>query len=712
MDTLRTEDIQHEFKDFQPVTLEQESLYRFTKTDHQTEAVFVVDFKVDNQRLGWFECEVFDHGSQRTMLSALKSKGFRAHEQFLKGDFITTVFDNGKYIVEQKYQVIDNPKGKGQIPNYKYYCYEKMGAFDTMNGVFEATKMHHGKQYVAERKTVKNGVLNGEYFYYYPNGNVQRKEQYQNGRLSGLSCDYDSTGRLIHSCTYSWNWRYGMEKWYDNAGKVQRSVQWQRDKKSGTEKVTLAGKTILQVTYKNGVANGTAIFPFNEYPFSTRRSDTLNTLPVGIEKVSLKNGLKDGAFVALTLDNKDTLATGFYVNNAPDSVWRVYHNGVLGLEKTYIDSVPSIASTWKVTTGEHKGQAAKIEIQNRATNSTYIAQRFEPLVEGDVVKWKEHYYEARDSAGYLVGTFRDEVPHETYTKGKYINGLKHGQWLSGATYGNKDISSEINYEYGILHGYFNVNDSTQTIIGRYNNGQKDSVWTTVTALLKRTEHFEKDKLVGETVIETSSGIQRLFYDNNRLIELAERRFKGDSIRANLLSISDEFVTISYQEWVSDTLYRLMNYAFPRSEISDTSNPLIELTAHIQTNRVLSINYLNGVYEEKTPSYALTGTLQALLWTKTTTVHHLNEGIEESITHNTDKTTRSYYTKNKTVFSGTFHSMFTHEKIRVRKGVRQGWSEVYAKDGILIQRVKYSNGFPVKSTNKPALVDWTKFLFWK
>ncbi len=715
MDTLKTERISTELEGFDQLSSTEElaqSKYRFTKKDAQTQAFFVIEFEVKNNRLGWFECEVFDHPSQRSMLSVLKSKGFRSSEQFLKGDFITTVFDNGKYIVEQKYQVIDNPKGKGQIPNYKYYCYEKMGPFDTMNGVFEATKSVNGKSYVAERKTVKNGVLNGEYFYYYPNGNVQRKEQYQNGRLSGLACDYDSTGRLIHSCTYSWNWRYGMEKWYDNNGKVQRSVQWQRDKKSGTEKVTLSGETILQVTYKNSVANGPAIFPFNNYPFSTMISDTLNSLPIGIEKVTLKNGLKDGPFVALSLPNKDTLATGFYVNNQPDSVWRFYHNGVLGLERKYIDSIPSIVSTWNVTTGEHKGQSAKIEIQNRATNSTYVAQRFEPQVKGNNVVWVEHFYEARDSSGVLVGSFRDEWPGKSITKGRYLNGKKHGVWLTSYWFANDKWGSEIEFDNGVLNGSYSIRDTNQTVIGWYVNGQKDSTWITFSPETKQTERYKNGKLQGLSEMEYHGTAQRLWYEDNCLTNYSERAENGDSIQVDLLARSTELVACKWQEWKNDTIYTLKNYSFPISIIQDTVNPLFDVIQRIQNRQDSSVNVYVVDYELKTPSYELSGTRQNIGFGHTVTIHHLHSNVYEAITNNANATPRSYFTTNKKVYSGVFYSTYTNEKIRVRKGWRQGWSEVYSQDGRLVQRVKYDKGIQTKATNKPAMVHWEQFLFWK
>ncbi len=123
-----------------------------------------------------------------------------------------------------------------------------------------------GKKYIGEWKYYQKrndnlltlehyntkGVLDGERFVYYENGQVAEKQLYKNGKLEGSSIWYSEKNVVLKEFFYEDGELNGASKYYNPKGELITEGQYKRGKKHGIWKYYENGKLIDEkdFTYK------------------------------------------------------------------------------------------------------------------------------------------------------------------------------------------------------------------------------------------------------------------------------------------------------------------------------------------------------------------------------------------------------------------------------------------------------------------------------
>lgn len=90
------------------------------------------------------------------------------------------------------------------------------------------------------------GLLNGERFVYYPNGQVAEKKSYINGKLNGVSMWYSVKGVVLKSFIYENDELHGEAKFYNPKGELVTQGQYKRGKKDGVWENFENGKIVTE----------------------------------------------------------------------------------------------------------------------------------------------------------------------------------------------------------------------------------------------------------------------------------------------------------------------------------------------------------------------------------------------------------------------------------------------------------------------------------
>lgn len=77
------------------------------------------------------------------------------------------------------------------------------------------------------------GILEGEKFVYYENGQMAEKSTYVNGEIDGISTWYSTNGNILKVFTYNNGILHGMAKYYDINGVLLAEGVYKNDKKHG-----------------------------------------------------------------------------------------------------------------------------------------------------------------------------------------------------------------------------------------------------------------------------------------------------------------------------------------------------------------------------------------------------------------------------------------------------------------------------------------------
>ena len=172
--------------------------YSLINTDTGTQP-FVTALLSDTA-LEFISLDTYGH---KTDISVLKSGRFKLIGTDINGNFITTTYDNGTFLIHEDYEAIPNPLGKGEIAYFRYRIFRKYSVFDKMNG--EKIRFSENGEKISEN--FRNGLPDGQRTIYFPNGTIKRTENYRAGRLNGVASDYNQQGKLVHSSTHSYHWK-------------------------------------------------------------------------------------------------------------------------------------------------------------------------------------------------------------------------------------------------------------------------------------------------------------------------------------------------------------------------------------------------------------------------------------------------------------------------------------------------------------------------
>ncbi len=652
--------------------------YSLVKTENGTQPF--IKLLLSDTALEFISLDTYGH---KTDLSILKNARFKSIGTDINGNFITTTYDNGAFLIHEDYEAVGNPLGKGEIAYFRYRIFRKFGPFDKMNG----EKVSFSADGTKISENYRNGLLDGERTFYFPNGTVKRTENYRAGRLNGIASDYNQQGKLIHSSTHSYHWKYGMEKWYNREGKLVKSLQWQRDIPVGTEKQTFNGTTIGSIPYVKGVKQGLAKVPVYEEELI----DTLNAEPLGIETVNFENGMKTGKAACFRFGSNDTLYTAFYKAGKLDSIYTwyqqpmySYYKNVPRFTKTFINGLEHGARTYVITAGPLKDSVYKIEPYKNGKLDGLVIQYYKKnehktpeFIPGE---WVPNYSFETWQTGVKNGPFLFRQDSMTYSKGNYINGR-----LDGA------------YEEDMI-----LEKKRFKITGAYQNGLKTGEWTTnnVFDSIVVSEYFDQNRKHG-TSLKTIKGLktEERFYKNDTLQRLRFYEPNSD-YRYYVIDFHENSnsALVLVETFIEDT-FNLHSYTFGISGNSNQDSLLIRFVRLIE-NESEATQSLNGPFVSSTPEYQKKGNYENGKLTGTITINHSDAELLELIMYQNGLITNYFYSKSQSSepYSGTFISAVNGEHIAVKDGLRHGWCVEYDKSRKEIKRTKYVKGIVKKTVN--------------
>ncbi len=670
----------------------------------------------------------FGSTGQQAIDAQLKTLRFKKLDARVDGDFITTTFDNGFFIVEEQYQAIDIPGTNDQISHFRYQLYRELGPFDHLNGLKKKYEFdQYGKRFLAWEETLKNGVLNGPRIGYYPSGKIRLEENYVNGRLSGKQNEYTESGALSHSATYSYHWRYGPEKWFNKEGEVIRSVNWQRNVKTGQEVEKKNGKIVRLITYKRGVPDGKAILPVYGY-----NQDSLNDFPGMLEETTFLRGQKNGNFVHYDSNTKDTVLSGAYLNNQRHGILRIYASGNLWFVDHYTNGVKNGESLTYVPMETSKGKVLKKEfwkngmqdstdlllvteganVDDTAKIQNYKNGKIQGLSRsfyypeygkgGSTVRWRPYTRIANYDEYGLTGSYLLDYPDSLHVEGNYHQNKMDGLWTYVRKKNDRIDRSEINYKNGILNGSFERTISNgYSEKGEYANGLKEGEW----------------KITGDTLKQTELQTE-MNYHQGKLHGLRSYFVGGKCIQQDSLS-DDLLIHTRFMNNAVQTTYQLDSVDFDQQKASfifqeQRQDTLISCKLVLETNEVLNypaffkywidyfspdvlpVAFIRGPVTIETDSLICSSNGMKLPQ-DIFLIQYKNSGIVQEVI--TQKgIAHDYFSITDRPFSGKFYSTMNHCEYRIKNGLLYGWIIYSDVNGKPVKRSKFKAGV-LKKTEK-------------
>ena len=643
-----------------------QSIKRFSVPKSSVGVSYQCAFVFADTIIEWINFDVYTHTEQKSIVANLKSKGFKASDVVVKGSFITTYFSNAEFIVEQGYQAISNPLGKGDIPYYNYIIYRKRGKYDELNGEKTTTSFYDGKQYISSREQLIDGLREGERLTYYPNGSIQSKEQYKSGRLSGLASYFDEAGYLRRTQTFSYNWRYGQEKFYDTLGRVIRTTNWRKDLREGPDKMMLGTKTVLLTNYTADKKQGKGLVPVYDYRLNKNEI-------IGIEQVLFKDDLKEGLAIGLSLNENDTLYRHYYKAGKLDSIANFYENGLLSESIVYQNGLKNGKTIKYVRSGPNKGDIAEeLYYKDDALDSVQL-----------------HYYTCQNC--YTA----QETWHKEERLTSYSNKLLHGKYFlvsetkeeRGFYYNNQKTGQWV--ERSLVKGHWNTSSGT------YNNGLKSLIWTeTIGDSLRIESFYEGGMLSGKrkTLLNNRLILEEEFA-SKELIEITEYTSDESDRKFILEGIENDYVYLRYHS-KKDSVISWFNCEIPLLDPLFSGNPseplLTRLRKNIQNESTITPYFVNG-FSIETPDYVMNGLFQ----NGNKDIHQIYYKQADLFEKNNPENgfwDQSYFHQNQQgPFTGQFYSAYYNELINIKDGYRHGWTIIYNAEGKQIAKAKYVKG---------------------
>ena len=662
--------------------------YSLVKTENGTQPF--IHILLGDSALEFISIDTYGAQGQQTVVAGLKSGRFKSIGTHINGNFITTTYDNGNFLIQEDYEAVANPLGKGEIAYFRYRIFRKYGQFDRLNG--EKIRLTEEGLKIAEN--YKNGMLEGQRTIYFPDGTIKRTENYRAGRLNGIASDYNQHGKVIHSSTHSYHWKYGMEKWYNHEGKLVKSLQWQRDVPTGIEKQTFNGITIGSVSYINGSRQGLARIPVYLDPHTEANYplDTLNDAPLGIEEVVYDMGLKTGKAVCTYFNTTDTMYIAYYKAGQLDSTFSRYEqNGILLYTATFSNGLEDGERIYRVPSGPLKDTVYRIEqYQNGKLNGPTT----------------QYYQKESDQSVADPGIYSPVAWGKITRQENYTDGIRNGDFIYQKDAENYTFQY---YADGVLDGkqeYSMVSDGKQfKTTGFYEKGVKTGEW--ITEIPKDpvilTEHYEDNKRHGdfkktikgfcteERFFESDTLKQLSFYKEDSSYSIYSIKYlkKKDSVQVTCQTKDPE------KEIIFSSIFGISKYG--------QKDTVLTTLANLMRSDINAKGYLNGCFTTTTANYELFGCWIDGKPVGEIEIIHFDSGIFEYLTYKNNTLVKSYYTQIITCtdepYSGTFISATNGNKISVKNGLRHGWCVEYDTSGKELRRMKYVKGMLKKAIER-------------
>ncbi|RTZ94846.1 MAG: hypothetical protein DSY36_02720 [Candidatus Neomarinimicrobiota bacterium] len=480
-----------------------------------------------------------------------------SYKEGLKNGKFTGYFQNGAKKYVKRFEN-DKPEGKWQYytmagktnaeeiyvegkRNEEWFRLDESGDtyyqyWDMDSLISEYADLHYPNGQLIEKISYKEGLKNGKFTGYYENGEVKYKKRYTADQPDGKWEYYTAAGKKNAVQIYVEGKRN--EEWYRIDKKGDTYYQYWDQDSLVSEYADLHypnGQLIEKISYKEGLKDGkfTGYYPSGKVEYVKRYEEDK---PMGKWKFVREDGTTKKIEIYETGKKNDEWITYEKNGDVYYQFWDMdslvseyadlhYPNGQLIEKISYKDG----RKNGKFTGYYENGQTKHIrtykddKLDGKFADYTESGQILRKqgymngLLDGPSKEWylngevkvKTAYKEGKLDGGFMS---YDSLGRKV-TKGEYEMGLKAGDWLTWYPSGKKKERSS--YFSGKANGPYTLWDEIGRIIkeGEYSDDLKHGVWITFDPDLDRQESYEYYDM----------GIAKLkyfykYYDNGNVME--------------------------------------------------------------------------------------------------------------------------------------------------------------------------------------------------
>ena len=321
--------------------------------------------------------------------------------------------------------------------------------FDTAGHVVKLSHYYHGVLTKREQvnRTDQFGYKQGNWKFFWPNGNLQLEGTFVNDKRHGYFKEYDEDGNFLSVQKYENDYLVADAA---ETKQLERKVSYHKN-----------GQPAIIATYYHNKAEGIRR-EFDENGNVTKGYVFSNGILL-CEGITDMEGLRQGRWKEF-YETGELKSEGNYQNSNRTGLWKFYFpNKTIEVSGSY-DKKGRMDGEWKWYYAN--GELMRTE---EYTNG---------ILDGD-------YREYDENGNTLTeGRFEDgtEEGHWIYRRGPsieegdYFDGMRTGLWKIWHEEGN--IAAEINYEQDLMNGKYTIYYENHVIkrTGKYVNGERDGIW--------------------------------------------------------------------------------------------------------------------------------------------------------------------------------------------------------------------------------------------
>jgi len=480
-----------------------------------------------------------------------------SYKEGLKNGKFTGYFQNGAKKYVKRFEN-DKPEGKWQYytmagktnaeeiyvegkRNEEWFRLDESGDtyyqyWDMDSLISEYADLHYPNGQLIEKISYKEGLKDGKFTGYYENGEVKYKKRYTADQPDGKWEYYTAAGKKNAVQIYVEGKRN--EEWYRIDKKGDTYYQYWDQDSLVSEYADLHysnGQLIEKISYKEGLKDGkfTGYYPSGKVEYVKRYEEDK---PMGKWKFVREDGTTKKIEIYETGEKNDEWITYEKNGDVYYQFWDMdslvseyadlhYPNGQLIEKISYKDGRKNGKFTGYYENGQtkhirtYKDDKLDGKFADYTESGQILRKRgyMNGLLDGPSKEWylngevkvKTAYKEGKLDGGFMS---YDSLGRKV-TKGEYEMGLKAGDWLTWYPSGKKKERSS--YFSGKANGPYTLWDEIGRIIkeGEYSDDLKHGVWITFDPDLDRQESYEYYDM----------GIAKLkyfykYYDNGNVME--------------------------------------------------------------------------------------------------------------------------------------------------------------------------------------------------
>ncbi len=157
------------------------------------------------------------------------------------------------------------------------------------NGKLKARNTYHSNGQIKASMIFKNYKLHGEQITYSDKGDVILRQTFNNGKLDGMKIAYKNN-KKIYEQPYVNGLKHGIERHFKEDGSIKAQINWENDKKHGSEKIFHDHDTHIKWYYKG---KPVSLKKFEEFSFREKLIADKASFYEMIEKMDEKKALQE-----------------------------------------------------------------------------------------------------------------------------------------------------------------------------------------------------------------------------------------------------------------------------------------------------------------------------------------------------------------------------------------------------------------------------------